>query len=361
MTVSFNIKPFVTLGLTALLIATINGCVNLSNTAPNTPLESSHTRDTSSNHEKSIADSAKTNLQRIKIATVGAINTSATTKLYEQWLDYQQVESGLVSNAMAKNWGTPAMVGKPWTLLQGKSGDDVYLRVIEVDWVDRNYKAMTTHGWNAIEMIVENPDRLYNTLLNSPFQHIGGPANLGGSFETIRAVQFKGPSEEIFYFTTDTAEDKSNSPLMSARTNIDRPFIMVVAGADARKIMDFYTNNLDAVESFYSAIPINVVSTAQNLPASHPFPLGLVRLGQFSNSIEIDGYPNTSSSRPTAQGQLPPGVSITTFSVRNLDDINSDLFVSAPKILEGKAYNGNRVATIIGPAGEFIELIEEKK
>jgi len=100
---------------------------------------------------------------------------------------------------------------------------------------------------------------------------------------------------------------------------------------------------------------------AQNLPTEHLFPLGLVRLGAFSNSIEIDGYPDTAGSRPTAAGELPPGVSITSFSINDLNMVDSNLFITEPITLEGIAYKGNRTVTIVGPAGELIELIEEKK
>lgn len=299
------------------------------------------------------------NIQRIKIATVAVVNADSTAQLYEQWLRYKVVEKGVVTKATADSWGTPNMHGKPFALLKGESGDDVYLRVIEVDWPDSEYKAMTTHGWNAIEIIVEDPDQVYQSLLKSEFQHIGGPASLGGNFASIRAVQFKGPSEEVFYFTTDTG-DRTKSSLLTPRADIDRPFIMVLAGPDARRLTDFYVSTFGTEEAFYIQTPINVLSEAQGKKADHLYPMGFVRLAQFSNSIEIDGYPSTSGPRPTTSGQLPPGVSITSFSVSDLDDIDQSLFVSKPARLGGKAYRGNRSATIEGPAGELIELIEEK-
>jgi len=298
------------------------------------------------------------NIQRIAIATVAATNVDDTARLYEQWLRYDVVEKGVVSKVAADSWGTPNMLGKPFALLKGESGDDVYLRVIEIDWPDSEYKAMTTHGWNAIEIIVENPDQVYQKLLESEFQHIGGPASLGGDFASIRAVQFKGPSEEVFYFTTDTG-DRKESSLLTPRVEIDRPFIMVLAGSDARQLTDFYVSAFGAEEAFYIETPINILSEAQGTQADHLYPMSFLRLAQFSNSIEIDGYPSTSGPRPTTNGQLPPGVSITTFSVSDLDDIDQSLFLSKPVRLNSIAYRGNRSVTIVGPAGELIELIEE--
>ena len=296
------------------------------------------------------------NIQRIKIATVGARDLQVTSALYQQWLDYQLIEEGFIPAQLAESWGANAMSARPYALLQSQSGDDVFLRVVEVGFPE-GYKAMTTHGWNAIELIVKDPDAVYEKLMDSPFQHIGGPANLGNT--SIRATQFKGLSEEVFYFTADLG-DSNQSSLLKARTAIDRPFIMVVAGPDARQLVDFYTWELGAEESFFIEMPISTVSSAQGMPSDHPYPLGFVRLAEFSHSIEMDGYPDMTTPRPTFKGELPPGVSITSFSVKNLDLIDPDLFVSVPITASGVAYQGNRTATIIGPAGELIELIEEK-
>lgn len=300
-----------------------------------------------------------TNIQRIKIASVGTTDVASTKNLYSEWLNYHVVEEGTISATLAMSWGAEAMEGREYALMQGESGDDVYLRAIEVSMPDTDYKAMTTHGWNAIEMIVENPDSTYEKLINSPFSHVGGPMNLGGGMSSIRATQFKGLSEEIFYFTTETG-DRSKSTLLTPRADIDRPFIMVLAGPDARELTDFYTSTFGALEVFFIETPINVVSTAQGVSSDHLYPMGFVRLGEFSNSIEIDGYPDSTGARPVSTGEIPPGVSITSFSVENLDLIDPKLFVSVPVKPEGLAYQGNRTATIIGPAGELIELIEEK-
>ncbi len=298
-------------------------------------------------------------MHRIKMATIVSQDIETSTNLYQDWLNYSVVEEGVLSSAMTKVWGTPKMTGKPYALLQPESGDDVYLRVIQ-GTVPKNYKAMTTYGWNAIELIVEDPDAVYEKLLKSPFTYLDGPANLGDEFSTIRAVQFKGPSEEVFYFTTDTG-DRSTSTLLTSRSSIDRIFIMVVGVSNARVVTEFYKSNFGVKEAFFINTPIGLIASAQNLPDDHKFPLSLVRLGAFSNSIEIDEYPKTAQKRPVAEGELPPGISISSFTVENLDLINPTLFVSTPEILDGIGYNGNRTATIIGPAGEMIELIEEKK
>lgn len=298
-------------------------------------------------------------IDRIKIATVGAEDALATARLYQRWLDYDIVETGSVSAALAASWGAPAVAGRPYALLQGKSGDDVYLRTVQVP-VPESYRAMTTWGWNAIEMIVEDPRALHAQLRESPLRHVGGPAYLGGDFPSILATQYKGPSEELFYLTTETG-DRDNSPLLRPRADVDRPFIMVVAGPDARALTDFYVDVLGGEEGFFTATPIPIIAGAQGLEASHAFPMGFVRMTQFSNAIEIDGYPASAGPRPVAAGELPPGVAMASFSVPDLDAFDPELFLSEPAQHASVAYGDSRSATLIGPAGELIELVEEPR
>lgn len=301
---------------------------------------------------------AVSNLKRIKIATVGTSDVLNTAEIYENWLDYKLVEEGQISNALARSWGAPSVEGKQYIIMQSQSGDDVYLRIIQVSVPD-NYKALNSYGWNAIEIIVEDPDAIYEKLIESPFKHLAGPEMLGGGLSTIRAVQFKGPSEEVFYFTTETG-DRTKSTLLTPRSSVDRPFIMVLAGPDPRAIMNFYVTTFDAEEAMYLELPVDLIAKAQGLPSDHIYEIGLLRLREFSNSIEVDGYPETTGKREVAKGDVPPGVSITTFTVADLDLIDPALFISPPTRINSLAYGRNRSATIIGPAGELIELIEEK-
>jgi len=333
------------LAILSLTLLSLVGCVQ------NVPRE-----DPPAATETLAPQAATQNIQRIKIATVGAKNLAETTVLYERWLDYKVVERGSIPALLATSWGAPNIADQPYALLQGSSGDDVFLRVLETPHSEA-YAAMTTFGWNAIEIIVEDPDEIYKKLSNSPFMHVGGPDYLSAN-SSIRAVQFKGPSEEIFYFTTETG-DRTKSTLLTPRAAIDRPFIMVVAGPDARALTDFYVETFDAKEAFFLNTDIAILAKAQGLAEDHKFEMGFVRLGEFSNSIEIDGYPESTQPRKIAEGFLPPGVSITSFALQDLGRINADLFISPPMSMPGKAYAGNRVATIRGPAGELIELIEE--
>jgi hypothetical protein len=293
-------------------------------------------------------------ISRIKMATVAAADVNQVEKLYNQWLDYKTVEKSKVSDAMAKSWGAPKMAGRPFVLMNSKGSPDVYIRAVQIDAV-KGYKAMTTHGWNAIEILVEDPDKVYERLTKSPFVHVGGPKNLNPPFNSIRATQFKGPAEEILYFTAEQG-DLTKSPLPAAKSFIDRPFIMVLAGADANAMMTFYMDTFLMRGAPPYATTIDIIAKAQGLPADHQFQLGLARAAERGNNIEIDGYPPSAGARPRADGQLPPGVAMTSFNVNSLDGLKVN-FIQPP----AKLYGEKRSATFIGPAGELTELIEEPR
>lgn len=293
-------------------------------------------------------------ITRIKMATIGAKDVGEIEKLYTEWLDYKVIEKGKVSEAMAKSWGTPKSAGRPFVVMNSVGSKDVYIRAVEVDFV-AGYKAMTTHGWNAIEILVQDPDKVYEKLMKSPFKHVGGPKNLNPPFNSIRATQFKGPAEEIIYLTAEQG-DHAKSPLPPAASFVDRPFIMVLAGADANAIMKFYMDNFLMRGMAPYPTTIDIIAKAQGLPEDHKFMLGLARAAEKGNNIEVDGYPPSAGPRPKSEGQLPPGVAMTSFNVNSLDGLKVN-FIQPP----AKLYGDKRSATFIGPAGELTELIEEPR
>ncbi|MEQ8515445.1 MAG: hypothetical protein RIC38_07560, partial [Chromatocurvus sp.] len=90
-------------------------------------------------------------------------------------------------------------------------------------------------------------------------------------------------------------------------------------------------------------------------------PICFVRLTEFSNAVEVDGYPASTGARPVADGELPPGVAMASFSVPDLDAFDPALFLTPPARHGGIAYGDSRSATLTGPAGELIELVEEAR
>lgn len=294
-------------------------------------------------------------IKRIKMGTIGCRDLPRTEDWYTNWLGYSVVERGRITADLAGSWGTPNMVDRAYFLMQPESGTDVFIRAVETDEID-GYRAMTTFGWNSFEIIVQDVYALNDRLLKSPFEIIGGPEALS-SESTIHAMQVIGPSEEVLYLTQET--DPNATLLPKPDSFVDRPFIMVLACPDVDAIVDFYGSKFGVFGRGRSGegMAIGIINRAQGLPEDHKFHMGFMRFADHGHYIEIDGYPNSATPRPRAEGQLPPGNAMCSFNVDNLDELDVN-FVSSPVRNESRAYGNNRSATLIGPAGELTELIE---
>jgi catechol 2,3-dioxygenase-like lactoylglutathione lyase family enzyme len=297
-------------------------------------------------------------LERIRIATIGARDVAETERLYTEWLGQSVRERGAVSAEMAASWGAAQSAGRPYVLLSSDAHPDVFIRAVEVDAPAGGYTALTTWGWNAIEIIVDDIDALHAALKNSPFRFIGGPASLGVRYPTIHAMQVVGPSQEVLYLTTETG-DRSQSSLPLPGAAVGRPFIMVVAGPDIAAARDWWAETFAMTREPINPSLAGLARRAQGLPEDAPFTISLVRMAQHGNMIQLDGYPPGVGARASAPGQLPPGAAMTSFEVKTLEALRLD-YLSPPRGLTGAAYGNARAATVIGPSGELIELIEKK-
>lgn len=301
------------------------------------------------------ASSENALLLRIKIATVGAPDLKKLKEMYTTYLGFKVREEGKVPAALAESWGTPKSAGKPYIMMSSDGSPEVFIRAVQIDPVP-DYKPQTTLGWNAFEIIVDDIAKVDATLAKSPFNVIGRPHALGttGSFATIQAMQAIGPAGELLYFTTETG-DRQKSTLPIAKSQIDRTFIVILAGHDVEAMKKFYGDvfGMPSIPNFESTL--ERTTTGLGLPPGK-FQMSLVRAKEKGSSIELDGYPPQAMARPHAEGQLGPGNAMASFSVASLDGLRVK-YITPPKALYGK----NRAASFIGPAGEIVELIEEAR
>lgn len=293
-------------------------------------------------------------LTRIKMATIGAPDLAKVEQWYAQ-LGYQVKERRTVSPAVAASWGAPKSAGKPFIQMCTEGSPDVCIRAVQIDPVP-GYRAQTTLGWNAFEIIVDDLDKVYAKVKASPFKIIGEPKSLGGPFASIHAMQVLGPAEEVLYLTTEKG-DREKSSLPVPKSLVDRPFILILAGTDVKQLSDFYGSMFNMKVRAQFDGPVTLVAKAQGLPPDHVFGLGLVRMAERGNNIELDGYPMSAKPRPHAEGQLPPGNAMATFNVNSLDGLKVK-FIAPPAALYGPK---GRAASYLGPAGEIAELIEEPR
>ncbi len=295
-------------------------------------------------------------LSAIIAVTLTAPDLRTTEEAYTRFLEFRLVERGEVSRDLAAAWGAPLAEGRKYSLLQSASGAEVYLRIVQSPPTP-GYEVMKTHGWNANEILCQDPDALALRLANSPFRIVGAPRPLGSNSK-VRAMQAIGPAGELVYLTRIPPEGGS-AIKTPAQSFVDRTFIVVLGGPDMAAMRAFYANQLAMKVTEPYASPINVINDAWKLGADHATPLALVLVSP-GFAVELDQYPPAATPRPVRPGDLPPGIAMITFAAANLDAKALDWRVPLAA-RKGAPYAGRRSGMLQGAAGEWIELVEAAK
>lgn len=293
-------------------------------------------------------------LESILMVTLLAAEPGAVSAAWQQQLDYREVRTGQVSGAEALVWDTPAMAGRPFHLLQPASGEPVFVRVIGAPAAAASVRPFSEHGWNAVELLVRDPDELARELAGSPFRVIGPPADLLPTADSPRAMQVLGPAGHVLYLTRILPGGVPYD-LGSAAARVDRPFIVVVGGPDIAALRRFYRDLLGLPVAAPSGWQIGVLAAAYGLPGGTTFPLTVAELPRRF-LVELDGYPPAARPRTRQAGYLPAGIAMVTFGLR--PGLRPRVPTRAGWAnLPGLPYDGASVAVIVGPAGEWLELV----
>lgn len=304
-----------------------------------------------------ITQSHARRLRRIKCVTTSAPDLDIFVRAYTVGLGYRLREEGTVSLPQAAAWRAPAVGGRRHALLSSDTAPDVFVRVVE-STPSPGYRPLLSFGWNAFEIVVDDVHAVRRQLEGGPFRIIGEPRALTAR-PTVHAMQVIGPGAEVLYLTAETG-DRDASPLPPPLGPIGRPFIVVLGGPDIVAVRDFYADSFDLQVNPIRASRGQTVQRAWGGTADGTHPITILRLGEHGNSIELNGYVKPGlAERARADGELPPGNAIASFSVRSLDELGLD-FLAPPAVHDSAAYGGGRAATFVGPAGELVELIEDR-
>jgi hypothetical protein len=299
-------------------------------------------------------------LDALLSVTLTAPRIASVAEAYVAWLGYRVTAEGEVTPALAADWQAPQAAGSPWIELSAPSGGrseaDCVLRLVERPAVE-GFTPLRHHGWNANEMLCQDPDALAArfALPGSPFRVIGPPAPLASN-PRIVALQALGPAGEIDYFTRLPPEGGSliKTP---ARTAVDRSFIVVLGGPSISAMTAFYRDTLGQTVSPVFEAPVDVLNSAQGLPAGQATPMALVALSP-AYALELDEYPGTATSRPQHAGDLPPGIAM--IGLRATSALPHTLpWQTAPRLrTDDEPHAGRRTGLLIGAAGERLEIVE---
>jgi catechol 2,3-dioxygenase-like lactoylglutathione lyase family enzyme len=272
---------------------------------------------------------------------------------YQGALGLNLVELGTVPQDLADSWGCPASASKRMATLQPKSGAHCFLRLVEQPIPD-GFKPTTTFGWASYELTVQDVMNWPAKLDGSGFNIIGMPQHIP-EIPFFIAMQMLGRGREMIYLN-ETLMSMPNTDLPPAHSPVDHMFIVILATPDREATVAWYRDrlHLDAADTF--TLEYRMINQAFGLPAGTTSQLTMMQKGKLP-IVEVDDYPPQAKLRQSLPGCLPPGNALVTLGVTNLDALSLDR-IEAPQVRSGTIYGGRKSATVIGPAGELLELVE---
>jgi len=297
-------------------------------------------------------------LLRIVATTAAVPDLDAAEAAYTRYLGYGVVERGALDADLAVSWGRPGSAGARHVVMRASGETDTFVRLVEAPAVP-GYRPLTSFGWTAFEIIVDDVHALAERLAASPFEIIGPPKPLQ-FMPSIIAMQAVGPGGECLYFTMESG-DRDSSILPPPSGFVGRTFIVVCAGADFAAMLRWYVDRFSLRERPVRQSKVEIVQRAQGLSPDHTIELSAIGMRQRGNLVELDGYPTgpgrIAGPRPGDPAMLPPGNALVTLEVERLDAVAA-LAIQPPARHGAAIYGGRRGCTIPGPAGGPLGLVE---
>jgi len=281
--------------------------------------------------------------------------TAPSRDAWVEHLGYRVTAEGQIDGQLAASWQAPAMAGLFYCLLQPASGEPFWLRYIETG-ERRGFERPATRGWTALELLVTDTDQLAARLDSSPFTRLAGPADLFSGPKAPRAMQAVGPAGELVYFTR-LLPGGSRYGLKQASCEVDRAFIVTLAGDSTAKMRDFYADALGMRVMEPMPFINGILAHSCGAPPDTVFPTSIVPLPGRRYLVELDEFPAGLPPRPQRSGLLPPGMAMVSFRVDDLGRVEDRQTARAASCGD-LPYHARRSAVIRGAADELIELIE---
>ena len=272
---------------------------------------------------------------------------------YRDRLGLTVVERGTLPADLTASWGAPASTGARFAMLQPASGASCFLRLVEAP-TPPDFKPTCSYGWAAFEITVQDVYDWPAKLAGSGFDIIGPPREIEGVPYFV-AMQMTGRGREMIYLN-EVRQNTPSSDLPKAASPVDHIFIVILACTDRPAALDWYADKLRLDIGGSYTIDYTMINKAFALPDGTQSTITMVQKGRLP-IIEVDGYPEAATVRPGAADALPAGNAIVTLAVDSLDALSLD-WIAPPVARDGPFYAGRRSATVFGPAGERLELIE---
>ena len=276
----------------------------------------------------------------VALCTLVATDGRLLAEAYTGWLHQAVSRSEPLDQDTAATLGLPELAGRPSWILANAAGRE-WLQLVEYPGVPQR-DALGTHGWMALEVLVDAVDELAASLEDSPFELLRPPADLDVS-DKIRACQVRGPAGEILYLT----QVKGQVPpfqLPRCEAPVDHLFIPVLSTPSReRSLADYAT--ISGNEGILFDTKITVVNQSRGFGLERRHPVATLQLAGDA-LIEIDEIAGTS----TPGAGVHSGMACVTFHCAQAADSKSRLCAAGP-------FSGRATSTHTGSAGEQFALL----
>lgn len=290
---------------------------------------------------------------RLLGATVVVPDIKKAEAAYAAAFRFRADARGKVDDELAALWDAPAVAGQPWTLMAPAVLNPTWVRLIEVPGVVPQ-PPLTTHGWVALEIAVEDVEQLHDAVVEAGFEILGPPQDREFS-GPVRPMQCAGPGGEAF-FLTEIHGDAKHYCYPRPRAWVDQLFIAILSAPDRRAGQAFYESALRFQFAADYEMTYGSLNRAFGLPEETLQCFTMIKAGHRP-AVQIDVAPPAAAPRPVEVGALPSGLATVSVFIPSLDTIAAT-FSGDPVLRTEAPYNGHRVATIRGSAGELLELVE---
>lgn len=272
---------------------------------------------------------------------------------YHGRLGLNIVELGELDDGLAASWNCPASAGARTATLQSLSGAHCFIRLVE-QALPEDFRPTRTFGWAAYELTVQDVYGWPVRLAGSGFDVVGPPKEIAG-LPYFVPMQVTGRGREMIYLN-EVRENTPSSDLPCAQSLTDHIFICILATPDREANLKWLQDKIGLDVGGTYTLEYTMINKAFGLPDGTQSSITMVQKGRLP-IIEVDEYPEAATARSHAVGCLPPGNALVTLAVDSLDTIKADL-IEPPSVQGGVLYAGKRSATVVGMAGELLELVE---
>jgi hypothetical protein len=290
---------------------------------------------------------------RIIGGVVTTPDLDAALEDYHGRLGLNILERGELAVDLASSWNCPASAGARTATLQPQSGAHCFIRLVEQAMPD-DFRPVRTYGWAAYELTVQDVYGWPERLAGSGFDIVGPPKEIA-SLPYFVPMQVTGRGREMIYLN-EVRENTPSSDLPKANSLTDHIFICILATSDREANLKWLQDNIGLDVGGTYTLEYTMINKAFGLPDGTQSSITMVQKDRLP-IIEVDDYPEAATVRPRAAGHLPPGNALVTLAVHSLDAIKVE-FIETPAVRGGAIYAGKRSASVVGMAGELLELVE---